>query len=171
MKRRGIVNVQYFPNDREGRARALGAASYLLEKSEAAQGRELFAWTDRGEELSVAELKAWLAEEQSQHRYTYTLVISPAPGEADHWSEEEWRAHVGEVMSEIERRHPEATWAAVRHEDPEHPHAHVLLEVDRTLRKPELSAVNGAASRSVERVNEQAWEEEAVNVQIREVEW
>jgi len=156
MARKGIVNVQYFRNDREGRARAYGVATYLLEKSEAAKQEGLVAWTDRGDELDAAELKEWLAEEQAQHRYTYTLVISPAPGEATHWSEEEWRMHVQEVMREIEQRHPEATWAAVRHDDPEHPHTHVLLQVDRTLRKPELAAINEAASRSVERVNEHA---------------
>lgn len=158
--RKGIVNVQYFHNDREGRARAFGAATYLLEKSEAARGEGLAAWTDRGEELDPAGLRAWLAEEQDQHRYTYTLVISPAPGEAEHWIEEEWRAHVREVMAEVERRHPEATWAAVRHDDPEHPHVHVLLEVDKTLRKQELVALNEAATQSVERLNERAREHE-----------
>ncbi len=154
--RKGIVNVQYFHNDREGRARAFGAATYLLEKSEAAREEELLAWTDRGEELDSTELKAWLAEEQEQHRYTYTLVISPAPGEAEHWSEEEWRVHVREVMAEVEQRHPEAAWAAVHHDDPEHPHVHVLLEVDKTLRRQELIVLNEAATQSVERLNERA---------------
>jgi len=153
--RRGIINVRYYRNDAEGRARARGTVRYLLEESEAARGAGgLTAWTSAGDELDRRALDDWMRREQGAHTYTYTLVISPAPGETEAWTEEDWRRHTEDLMQEIEARHPEASWAAVWHDDPEHPHVHVLLEVDRTLRRGELRELNAAADRSVEKIND-----------------
>jgi len=153
---RGIINTRYYRNDAEGRARARGTVKYLLEESEAAQGADggLTAWTSLGDELDRRELDDWMRREQAAHTYTYTLVISPAPGETEAWTEEDWRRHTEDLMQEIEKRHPEASWAAVWHDDPEHPHVHAVLEVDRTLRRGELRDLNAAADQSVERINE-----------------
>lgn len=153
---RGIVNAQYYRNDAEGRARARGTVRYLLEESEAAREVEggLTAWTGFGEELDRRAFDDWLRREQGAHTYTYTLVISPAPGETEAWTEADWRRHAEDVMQEVEERHPEAAWAAVWHDDPEHPHVHVVVELDRTLRRGELRELNAVADRSVEQINE-----------------
>ena len=153
---RGIVNARYYRNDAEGRARARGTVRYLLEESEAAQEVEggLTAWTGFVEELDRRTLDDWLRHEQGAHAYTYTLVISPAPGETEAWTEEDWRRHTEDLMQEVEGRHPETSWAAVWHDDLEHPHVHVVLETNRTLRRGELRDLNKAADQSVEKINE-----------------
>lgn len=146
MGRAGLANVAYI-RIREGRARAHGLIDYVSREGEAARARggELLVWGPDGP-MTRREAHAWLDREAEGAVYAYTIVLSPAPGVADHWGIEDWRRYTDNVLREMEGHH-RGRWIAVVHDDERHPHVHVMALTDRTLTRADLREINSVADR------------------------
>lgn len=97
------------------------------DRSRAQQGRQGF------DALGNLERGEMLLRAEHQGSYHYRLVLSPHPELSQQMSEQDLKHYTREVMEgvseEWERNpnQPQSDWTAVIHQDPEHPHVHVMF--------------------------------------------
>lgn len=151
MARSAIANARYFRNRPSTRSRARNVAHYVVIGSSAAGGRELGGYSGWGEELSAAEVMGRVEEIHENSEFTYTMVLSPVPGAGHGYSVEQWRQFTEESLESVNYG---GNWVAVMHDDPEHPHVHVVMGSDRRLTAEQLSDLNRDADRSAEAIAE-----------------
>lgn len=144
-----VANARYYRTRRHQLSRARNVAHYLVVGSSAARGRELSGFTGWGENLSAGDVIARVESIHQHNELVYTVVLSPAPGH-ERYSSEQWRQLTTDALEVLSDN---GNWVAVVHDDPDHPHVHVVIGMNQQLNLDELLALNEAVDRSAEWVH------------------
>jgi|GEM_PF-2039675 len=138
--------------DRRARARLQGVVKYAVRETQAVQyaereGIELPEWHEgSGWPMEIQEARAWIDKRREWYTYARIFVLSPPPEtQASLWIDEQRTEWVQEVMRAM--GYSEDQYIYTWHEDPEHPHAHVIAFDSRRLTQRDLAAGREAGDR------------------------
>jgi hypothetical protein len=91
--------------------------------------------------------------DDSPGKYAYRIVLSPDPEWGQHMHKEDLKSWTREVMQELQdKRQQDIPYLAYVHQDPKHPHVHVVAMTETTLRKDDLTTLRQSGDREAERM-------------------
>jgi hypothetical protein len=153
MRRGAVVKAKQIPKSSSSKGNLGSSVDYYAQDKNMAgepQG-ELEAFTSDKDHLSPSESQDWLEQRPEEGAYTYRMTLSPGRS----MGEDELKDWTRDVMSGLEdRKGKEMDYLAYAHNDPQHPHAHVILPQEEQLSNHDIEALREKAT---ERAQE--WEE------------
>lgn len=169
---RTIAKASYTPTNKDGKGRAKAGLRYYANRPDQERlterdrdknqekreeqdrhtrpSREAF--TDSPQD-SLDLRKADRFIDDSPGKYAYRIVLSPDPQWGQHMQKEDLKSWAREVMQELQdKRQQDIPYLGYVHEDPKHPHVHVVALTETTLRKDDLSTLRQTGDREAERM-------------------
>lgn len=164
--RRAIVKAKQLPKrSAYGKGNLRSSLDYYAQDKDLAgeSHGELEAFTKDQDDLSPGESKDWLEHHHDEDSYTYRLTLSPGQS----MGEDDLKDWTREVISDLEAiKGHEIDYLAYSHNDPDHPHAHVLLSQDEPLSNQDIDSLRGEAS---ERANDWQEHQELIGIEHHEI--
>ncbi len=160
-----VVNARYIPNrsKKTGKIaikRTLESVKYIGygHKFENPKQFQRGQWYSQDGEQEHDEVTGWAADEASQHKYTYTFVLSIRDAAMQ---DEDFVETVTQMMTQQKETDFPTDWRMMVHRDSDHDHAHLVMFRDKTLRKAQLAQWRQAIQHELAIREEQRLEEQA----------